>query len=381
MSEYATRTPAAALQSAKRLVIKAGSAIICGSDGSANTKWLETVAADIAVLRDNGAEVVVVTSGAVALGRERLGLKGTLRLEEKQAASAAGQIQLAELWQSAFAAHRIPVAQVLLTLHDTEERRRYLNARATMRTLLDLGSMPLVNENDTVATAEIRYGDNDRLAAHAAQICGADLLIILSDIDGLYSADPRKSADAHHIGTVEKITPDIVRSAEGPNTAMGVGSGGMATKVAAAQIAGANGCATIIAAGAVDHPLQAIAKGARATLFCPSDNKDSARRQWIAGRLKPEGSVTVDAGAAAALKKGASLLPAGIVSLAGDFRRGDAVSILDEEGIVIGQGLSTFDINDVERIKGLSSDAVERALGYQRRPAVIERNDLVLRSG
>ena len=380
MSLHRSSAAADTLRLSKRLVIKAGSAILCGERGEANAGWLSSLATDIANLRDNGVEVIIVTSGAIALGRDRLGLKGALRLEEKQAASAAGQVKLAEAWQAAMAPHDIKVAQVLLTLHDTEERRRYLNARATIRTLLDLGALPLVNENDTVATSEIRYGDNDRLAAHAAQIAGADALVILSDIDGLYSADPRIVADANHISFVDQITPEIIKSGSGPNSAGGVGSGGMATKIAAAQIAGANGCATIIAAGGCDHPVRAVLDGARATLFNPADTKENARRQWIGGRLRSDGAISVDQGAADAIGRGASLLPAGVTAITGDFRRGDAVSIIGANKEIIGQGLSAYDAADVRKIMGLSSEAAERALGYRRRPAVIERSDLVLRT-
>ena len=305
-------------------MIKAGSATLCSKAGDVNAAWLASLAEDIAKIRSAGVEVIVVSSGAVALGRDRLGLSGPLRLEEKQAASAAGQVRLAQAWQTAMAAHDIKIAQVLLTLHDTEDRRRYLNARATLRMLLDLGALPVVNENDTVATSEIRYGDNDRLAAHTAQIAGADALLILSDIDGLYTADPRNNSDAAHLDAVEEITPAIVKSASGPNSRRGVGSGGMATKVAAAKIAGANGCATIIASGDGDHPLAAVLDGARATLFRPSENKENARRQWIAGRIKPVGAISIDDGAADAVRRGASLLPAGVTAVEGDFKRGDA---------------------------------------------------------
>lgn len=377
---FRSSSPAAdALKSSKRLVIKAGSAILCNEKGDANVAWLSSIAADIAMLRSEGVETIIVTSGAIALGRNRLSLKGTLRLEEKQAASAAGQVKLAEAWQTAMAPHDIKVAQVLLTLQDTEERRRYLNARATIRTLLDLHALPLVNENDTVATSEIRYGDNDRLAAHTAQIAGADTLIILSDIDGLYTTDPRSNADAVHIPVVDNITPEITKSASGPNSGSGLGSGGMATKIAAAQIAGANGCTTIIAAGGNAHPIKAVFEGARATLFRPSTNKENARRQWIAGRIKSAGEISVDHGAAEAIHRGASLLPAGVTAINGEFRRGDAVSIIGVHNEILGQGLSAYDASDIKRIMGLSSEAAEQALGYRRRPAVIERNDLVLR--
>ena len=369
-----------AAHAAKRLVVKVGSAILCGHDGAVRTDWLASLADDIVALRKTGCEVVVVTSGAIALGRMRLGLSGALRLDEKQAASAAGQAALAQAWQTALTPHNVSIAQILLTLDDTESRRRYLNARATFRTLLDLGALPLVNENDTIATTEIRYGDNDRLAAHVAQLVESDLLIILSDIDGLYTADPRKDASAAHISVVEAITAEIERAAGGANAAAGVGSGGMASKVAAANIAGAAGCATVIAPGMVDHPLRAMLEGGAATLFRPSTTPERARRQWIAGRLKPAGRIVIDAGAAKALAGGASLLPAGVTDVAGDFARGDAVEIAAANGQVLGQGLSAYDAADIRKIAGSKSDRIEAILGYRRRPAVVEKDDLVLRA-
>jgi len=321
----------------------------------------------------------VVTSGAIALGRKRLGLSGVLRLDEKQAASAAGQAALAQAWQAAFEPHGVAIAQILLTLDDTENRRRYLNARATFKTLLDLGALPLVNENDTIATSEIRYGDNDRLAAHAAQIIESDLLVILSDIDGLYSADPRKDATAAHIPFVPAITPEIESAAGGVNLLAGVGSGGMASKIAAAKIAGSFGCASIIAPGLADHPLRAVIEGGKATLFAPSATREGARRQWIAGRLKPLGQITIDEGAVRALLGGASLLPAGVQKIAGEFSRGDAVEIVSADGKLIGQGLSAYDSSEAIRIAGVKSDQIEALLGYRRRPALVEKDDLFLR--
>lgn len=371
---------ASAARVAGRLVVKVGSAILCGANGAVRQGWLAGLAEDIAALRNKGAEIAVVTSGAIALGRRKLGLSGSLRLDEKQAASAAGQAALAQAWQAAFAPHGINIAQILLTLDDTEERRRYLNARATMRTLLDLGALPLVNENDTIATSEIRYGDNDRLAAHTAQLIEADMLVILSDVDGLYTADPRRDASAKHIPVVEAITPEIEAAASGPNSETGVGSGGMASKIAAAKIACGAGCAAVIAPGLIDHPLRAMLEGGAATLFRPSNTRERARRQWIAGRLKAAGSVIVDAGAAAALAKGASLLPAGIAGVTGAFARGDAVEIIGPDGALIAKGLSAFDAADVKKIAGRKSDEIEQILGYRRRPAVVEKDDLVLKA-
>ncbi len=373
-----------AARAAKRLVVKVGSAILCApakeGGGAVREAWLASLAEDIAGLRDNGCEVVVVTSGAIALGRRRLGLSGALRLDEKQAASAAGQAALAQAWQTAFAPHDIAIAQILLTLDDTESRRRYLNARATFRTLLDLGALPLVNENDTIATSEIRYGDNDRLAAHAAQLVESDLLIILSDIDGLYTADPRKDSSAEHIAVVDAITPEIEAMAGGVNRDAGVGSGGMASKVAAAKIAGGAGCDTIIAPGLGDHPLKAMLDGGASTLFRASISHEGARRQWIAGRLKPSGRIVIDPGAAKALQSGASLLPAGVKEITGAFSRGDAVEIVTVDGQVIGQGLSTYDAGDARKVAGVKSDRIETLLGYRRRPALVEKDDLILTS-
>ncbi|MFN3959455.1 MAG: glutamate 5-kinase [Parvularculaceae bacterium] len=366
-----------ALAGARRLVVKVGSAILIGA--GVRSAWLDALAGDIAALREEGREIVVVTSGAIALGRRRLKLDGALRLDEKQAASAAGQAALVEAWQRAFAPHDIAVAQILLTLDDTENRRRYLNARATFSTLLDLGALPLVNENDTIATAEIRYGDNDRLAAHAAQIAGADLLVILSDIDGVYDADPRRVASARRLPVIERITPEIVAAAGGANAAAGVGSGGMASKIAAAEIAGAAGAATIIAPGAEDHPLRRLAEGGPATLILSGTSPDKARRQWIGGRLKPQGEIRIDAGAATAILGGASLLPAGVSSLSGEFQRGDAVLIVAPDGAAIAQGLSAYGAAELRLIAGKRSDEIERILGYRRRPAVIEKDDLALR--
>ncbi len=377
MSNEMTSTAGARLRSASRLVLKVGSAILCDADG-VRGPWLASLAAELAARRKAGVEVIVVSSGAIALGRTRLKLGQGLRLDEKQAASAAGQTALAHAWQTAFAPHNVSVAQVLLTLDDTEDRRRYLNARATFRTLLDLGAIPVVNENDTVATSEIRYGDNDRLAAHAAQLVEADTLLILSDVDGVYDADPRTNTDAKRFDAIEKITPDIEEAAAGPNTERGVGAGGMASKLAAAKIAAKNGCATIIASGHVDAPFQKILSGGAATLIQADNSATNARRRWIAGRLKPAGEIHIDAGAAKALRGGASLLPAGVTGVDGAFSRGDAVAIVGPDRHAIGKGLSAYHSDEIHRIAGRRSDDIEKLLGYKRRPAVIEKNDLAL---
>jgi glutamate 5-kinase len=374
-------TSATRLAAASRIVVKAGSALLIGADGALLPERLSAIAAGVAALRTRGSETILVTSGAIAAGRHRLKLSGALKLAEKQAAAAAGQAKLIESWQDAFEPHGLIVAQLLLTLDDTENRRRYLNARATIRALLDLGAVPVINENDTVATSEIRYGDNDRLSAHAAQMAGADLLILLSDVDGLYTADPRKDGSAAHIPVVEAVTPEIERMAGAANAERGVGSGGMATKIAAAKIATAGGCAVIIADGSAPNPIEAVAAGSKATLFKPRLTPDRARRAWIGGRLKPAGSVIVDAGAAAALKRGASLLPAGIRKVEGQFKRGDAVAVIDDQGAVVGQGLSAYDAEEVLLLMGKKTPDIEKILGYRGASAVIHRDDLALRGG
>lgn len=372
-------TPAsAALDAARRIVVKVGSATLCRRDGAVDQAWLESLCADLDALRKKGRAVVVVTSGAVALGRSGLGLVGDLRLDEKQAASAVGQARLMNAWQAAFDRFGVVAAQVLLTLDDTEDRRRYLNARATLRTLMEAGAVPVVNENDTIATAEIRYGDNDRLAAHAAQLAEADLLVILSDIDGVYTADPRRDPAARRLDDIERITPEIEGAAGGANAAAGVGSGGMATKIAAAKIAGRSGCATVIAPGAPSRPLSALAGGGAATLIRASATKENARRRWIAGRMRASGVLTIDDGAARALMAGKSLLPAGVVAVAGEFEEGDAVTLKHADGAIIGTGLSAYDASEAAKVAGLRSEEIETALGYRRRPALVERDDLVL---
>lgn len=378
MNDKGESGAAARLAGARRIVVKLGSALLTGPDGAVASDRLAALAADIAALRADGAAVIVVSSGAIALGRRRLALQGRLKIADKQAAAAAGQTLLMQAWQAAFAPHALIAAQLLLTLDDTENRRRYLNARATIEALLALGATPVINENDTVATAEIRYGDNDRLSAHAAQMAGADVLVMLSDIDGLYTGDPRKDASARHIPVVEAITPAIEAMAGGANAAAGVGSGGMATKIAAAKIAVAAGCAAIIARGDIERPLAAVRDGARATLFAPQSTPERARLAWIGGRLRPSGSLHIDAGAAAALAAGKSLLPAGVVRAEGDFRRGDAVSVVDPFGAVLGQGLSAYDADEARRIAGRKSQEIEEILGYPGPSAVIHRDDLAI---
>jgi glutamate 5-kinase len=366
------------LAQARRIVIKVGSALLVESGtGRLNRAWLETLAADIAALRRRGQEVLLVSSGAIALGRRHLGLAaGKLKLEESQAAAAVGQIRLAHAWKEVLEEHELSVAQILLTFADTEERRRYLNARNTIGTLLRLGAIPVINENDTVATAEIRYGDNDRLAARVAQMISADCLVLLSDIDGLYTADPSKDPHAKFIAEIRGITPEIERMAGG--SASDVGSGGMATKVAAARIAVAAGCHMCVALGRELHPVRRIEEGARCSWFYPLANAATVRKQWIAGTLQPAGELVVDAGAVAALAHGKSLLPAGVTRVVGRFNRGDALIVRGGDGVEIARGLSAYSSRDAERLKGRKSSEIETLLGFRGRDEIIHRDDLVV---
>lgn len=366
------------LAAAKRVVVKVGSALLVGEGGAPNAAWLADFAADAARLRARGQQVLVVSSGAVALGRRRLGFgKRALTLPEKQAAAAAGQSALMRAWEEAFEPHGVVCAQVLLTRDDTEVRRRWLNARATVETLLDNGVIPIVNENDTVVTEEIRYGDNDRLGARVAQLAGADVLVLLSDVDGLYTADPRKDPAARHIPRVGQLTPEIEAMAGGANAEGGVGTGGMATKIAAARIAAAGGCATVITLGARPRPLAAVEAGERATVIEPALTPAAAYKAWIAGSLAPAGSLVVDAGAAAAVRKGKSLLAAGVTRVEGRFDKGDAVVVRDEAGTEIARGLARYDAEDAARICGLKSEAIEAVLGYTSGP-LVHADDLAL---
>ncbi|MGO9987997.1 MAG: glutamate 5-kinase [Steroidobacteraceae bacterium] len=363
---------------AKRVVVKVGSALLVDADkGRLNRTWLESFAADIAHLRQRGQEVILVSSGAIALGRRHLGLNaGKLKLEESQAAAAVGQIRLAHAYKELLDAHGITVAQILLTLGDTEQRRRYLNARGTLNTLLSLGAVPVINENDTVATAEIRYGDNDRLAARVAQMVGADCLVLLSDIDGLYTANPHEDPDAEFISRVLEITPAIEAMAGGVSS--GMGSGGMQTKIAAAKIAVGAGCHLCIAKGASQHPLKRIEEGARCTWFVPSSTPMATRKQWIAGTLKPAGAIAVDEGAVRALMSGKSLLPAGVTRALGRFERGDTVSIIGPDGGEVARGICAYSDSDAARIIGRKSAEIEKVLGFRGRDEIVHRDDLVL---
>ncbi len=370
-----------ALAGARRLVIKVGSALLVEEAG-VDRAWLRALAGDAARLRSRGAEVLFVSSGSIALGRRRLGLgvRRALDLEEKQAAAAAGQSLLMRAWEEALEPHGIAAAQILLTRDDTEVRRRWLNARATVETLLRLGAAPVVNENDTVATEEIRYGDNDRLAARVAQMIGADLLVLLSDVDGLYTADPRRDKEARHVPFVEALTPEVEAMAGGANRDGGMGTGGMATKLAAAAIARSAGCATLLALGRRGDlgPLEAVEAGARATLFAPEATPQAAYKQWIAGALAPQGVILVDAGAASALASGKSLLPAGAVRLEGSFDKGDAVYVEGPDGRRLAKGLAAYGRVDAEKILGRRTADLETLLGYRGPQVLVHRNDLVL---
>ena len=372
------RTNAAPLVRARRLVVKVGSALLVGGDsGRLNRAWLETLVEDLARLRKRGQQLILVSSGAIALGRRRLGLRpGTLRLEESQAAAAVGQIRLAHAYKELLEEHGVTVAQVLLTLEDSERRRRYLNARATLDALLTLGALPVINENDTVATAEIRYGDNDRLAARVAQMVGADCLVLLSDVEGLHSADPNKDPHARILPEVSQITPEIEAMAGG--SASQVGSGGMAAKILAAKIAMAAGCHMCIAAGHHRHPLRRLEEGAECTWFVPSATPLAARKQWIAGTLRPAGAITIDGGALRALLEGKSLLPAGVTGARGRFERGDTVSVLTAAGAEVARGIVAYSDGDAARIMGRKSSEIEQLLGFRGRDEMIHRDDLVL---
>ena len=372
------RRTAASLANAKRLIVKIGSALLVDEEsGGIRRKWLDALGDDVAALRERGTEVILVSSGAIAVGRRHLGLEtGTLRLEEKQAAAATGQIRLAHAYQETLARHHITVAQILLTLDDTEERRRHLNARSTLNTLLRMGAVPVINENDTVATAEIRFGDNDRLAARVAAMISADTLVLLSDIDGLYTADPRKDKGATHIAEITEMTADIEAMAgEAPT---GYSSGGMVTKLAAARIAMSAGCRMAIADGRRMNPLQAILDGGTCSWFLPASEPKTARKRWIAGALKPSGTLVVDAGALAALKSGRSLLPAGIIKVEGRFERGDAVIVTDASGTEVARGLVAYSARDARHIMGHKSREIADLLGYRGRDEMIHRDDLVL---
>src|SRR4051794_11744988 len=366
------------LKNFRRIVVKVGSSLLIDSDaGEVRAGWLAALAADIARLHGAGRELLVVSSGSIALGRSRLKLpRGALKLEESQAAAAVGQIALARIWSEVLGDHGIGAGQILVTLQDTEERRRYLNARSTIAKLLEWRAVPVINENDTVATNEIRYGDNDRLAARVATMASADLLILLSDIDGLYDAPPASSPNAKLIPVVESITSEIEAMAGEAESEMS--RGGMRTKIEAAKIATTGGTHMLIASGKIEHPLQAIADGGRCTWFLTPANPVTARKRWIAGSLEPRGTLTIDAGAVSALRAGKSLLPAGVVRVDGQFARGDAVVVRGPDTHEIGRGLVAYDAEDAEKIKGRSSPDVMAILGISGRAEMIHRDDLVV---
>lgn len=366
------------LQDGKRIVIKIGSALLVDeTQGTIHRKWLESLAGDIAACQARGQEIVIVTSGAIAVGRRYLKLPaGSLRLDEKQAAAACGNMRLAHAYQEVLSQHDLTVAQVLITLEDSENRRRYINARNTLETLLRVGAVPLINENDTVATDEIRFGDNDRLAARVAAMISADTLVLFSDIDGLYTADPGKDATAEFIPVVKSITSEIEAMAGGSGSA--VGSGGMTTKIQAAKIALNAGCRMVITKGERKNPVQALEEDAKATWFLPSHTPGRARKRWISGSLKPAGTVIVDAGALKALKAGKSLLPIGVKEVIGEFGRGEAVTVQGPDGVEIARGLIAYGSNDARKIVGIRSTEIEERLGYQGRDEMIHRDHLVV---
>ncbi|MBN8981140.1 MAG: glutamate 5-kinase [Rhizobiales bacterium] len=363
----------------RRIVVKVGSSLLVdAARGEVRRTWLAALAADIAKLHKDGRDVLVVSSGSIALGRSYLKLpKGTLKLEESQAAAAVGQIQLARVWSEVLAAHDgIRVGQILVTLQDTEERRRYLNARSTISKLLEWRAVPIINENDTVATNEIRYGDNDRLAARVATMTSSDLLVLLSDIDGLYTAPPGANPNAKLIPVVNAVTADIEAMAGAAESELS--RGGMRTKIEAAKIATSSGTHMLIASGKIEHPLKAIADGGKCTWFLTPANPVTARKRWIAGSLEPKGTLTIDAGAVAALRAGKSLLPAGIIRVDGQFARGDAVIVRGPDTHEIGRGLVAYDAEHAEQIKGRSSSDAAQILGISGRAEMIHRDDLVV---
>lgn len=367
-----------ALADCRRIVVKVGSSLLIDDESTAlRAEWLQSLCEDVAGRISSGTEVVLVSSGAVALGAKALAIDPLrAQLNESQAAAAAGQIELAHRYREMFLRHGIAVAQLLVTLDDSEDRRRYLNARDTLETLLGRGVVPVVNENDTVATAEIRYGDNDRLAARVAQMASADFLVILSDVDGLYDANPQTSDSAAHIPIVSAVTPEILAMASGPGSSHG--AGGMRTKLAAAEIALPSGCAVVIGNGHAHHPLTCLLDGGRATWFTAKAKPAAARKRWIAASLKPRGTLEVDRGAVEALAAGKSLLPAGVVSITGTFGRGDAVRIVNGAGEEIARGLVSYSVEEARRIAGRRSNEILGLLGYRGRDEVVHRDNLAL---
>ncbi len=385
MSATATSSPAKSARpewaKARRIVVKIGSSLLVDhAKGALNAAWLESLAADMAALKKAGKQMIVVSSGAIALGRHVLGLpRGVLPLEQSQAAAAVGQISLASAYQAILKSHGLTAAQILLTLGDTEERRRYLNARQTIATLLGQGAVPVVNENDTVATSEIRYGDNDRLSARVASMMSADCLVLLSDIDGLYTAPPGRGTDAKRLDVVRQITPEIEAMAGSAGTELS--RGGMVTKIEAGRIALSSGSNMVISSGKITHPLRALSEGAPCTWFLAPSDPVTARKRWIAGQLEPKGSVEIDEGAEKALLSGKSLLPAGVRKVMGTFERGDAVVIRAADGRELGRGLIAYAREDAQRIIGRKSGEIAAILGHAGRTELVHRDDMVLSKG
>ena len=367
------------LKSARRIIVKIGSALLVDPEtGAVHRKWLESLAEDLARFRARGQEMIIVSSGAIAVGRRHLGLaSGQLRLEESQAAAATGMVRLAHAYQEVLAHHDLTVAQVLVTLDDSENRRRYINARNTLETLVKLGAVPLINENDTVATDEIRLGDNDRLAARVASMISADALILLSHVDGLYDSDPTENDGAQHVPEVRGALTDQLTAMAGTSMSRD-GTGGMVTKLDAARIAMSAGVRMAIVDGTALHPLKNLEEGARCTWFIPDANPKTARKRWIASALKPAGTIFVDDGALNALKSGKSLLPAGVTDVDGEFDRGDAVVVKTTDGREVARGISAYSADDARRIMGNKTSEIEPILGYRGRDEIVHRDDLVL---
>ena len=371
-----SQRPVPDLTQAKRLVIKIGSALLVDRSAGLRWDWLRALALDVVAAKARGTDVILVSSGSIALGRRVLGLAdGVLALEQSQAAAAVGQIQLARAYEEVLAPHKITTAQVLVTLEDTTDRRRYLNSRATLETLLSFGVVPIVNENDTVATDEIRFGDNDRLAAQIAVTVGADQLVLLSDVDGFYSTNPHQDPTATRFNLVEEITPTIEAMAGDPIS--GLSKGGMKTKIMAAKSAVAGGCSMAIMYGAVARPLQALQNGAAHTWFLAQTDPQAARKRWI-NTLKTRGDILLDAGAVQALLSGKSLLPAGVFAVRGQFERGDLVAILGPDGAALGRGLVRYSADETRAIAGHKSAEIEQILGYAGRAALVHRDDMVI---
>ncbi len=378
LGHHKEQSASALIEGAEKIVIKIGSALLFNpEENGLQTSWLEGLVSDVARLHRGGKQVIIVSSGAIALGRDEMKLaKGRIRLDEKQAAAATGQIILAQAWNDAFKAHEITTAQILLAPEDTETRRKHLNARSTMQTLLNYGCVPVVNENDTITTYEIRFGDNDRLAARVAAMMSADLLVLLSDIDGLYDKNPSRHDDANHIPVIESITDEIMAMGESANAEFA--SGGMATKLAAAQIATQSGVAMLICDGSAVAPLSALSDGAKASMFTAKMAPSTARKNWIAGALDCAGTITIDDGASTALGKGRSLLPAGVTKITGTFERGDVIEICNAKGQLLARGLSGYSAAEAQMLMGQKSANFEAIIGYDGRAELVHADDLVL---